>query len=79
MGSSQTPIEPWFYSQLRDGLAGRGIDLEVLEDVRLPKRRDIPEDIPVPARAFFPPSNPPSDPVVVRLRSDRVEPGVGKR
>ena len=74
MNSSQTPIEPWFYSQLRDGLADRRIGLEVLEDTRLPKRRDIPEDLPVPARGLFPPSDPSSNTVVVRLCGYRVGP-----
>ncbi len=73
-GSSLTPMDPWFYSQLRGGLAARGLGLEVLEDARLPRRRDIPEELPVPARSLFPPSDPPGNTVVVRLCGYRVGP-----
>ncbi|MFC1661180.1 hypothetical protein ACFL3S_06970 [Gemmatimonadota bacterium] len=72
----QLHIDPWFYVQLWEGLAAEGIDLQVLEDVRIPKRRDVPEGLPVPPRILFPPERPPRDSLVVRIRSYEIGPDV---
>jgi hypothetical protein len=69
-------IDPWFYSQLSEGLAEKGISLEVLEDVQSPTHRDVPEGLPVPPRILFPPERPPRNTLVVRLRSYRVGPDI---
>lgn len=74
MANTQTPMEPWFYSQLWNGLTPHGVGLTVLEDPRNPPRRDIPQGLPVPARSHFPPADPPSDSLVVRVRNYRIGP-----
>jgi hypothetical protein len=74
VGADLTPLDPWFHVQLKEGLEREGVELEVLEDERLSPRNDVPDGVPVPARALFPPHDPPEGTLVVRLRSYRIEP-----
>lgn len=72
VAGGRQPTLPWFYSQLWARMKEEGIKLEVLEDVRLPTRIDVPEGLPIPGRALFPPENPPNHTLVVRPRNQRV-------
>jgi hypothetical protein len=76
VGADLTPLDPWFHAQLWHGLTDRGIEVEILEDARLPPRRGVPAGVPVPARALFPPAEPPVGTLVVRIRSYGIGPDV---
>jgi hypothetical protein len=74
MGGTQTPTDPWFHTQLWQGVTEAGLELEVQEDPRIPSRDDVPDGLPIPTQTLFPPSDPDPDTLVVRLRGYRVGP-----